>query len=451
MLLFVSSGRAESRIVTRSTIGLKNHSISRQRKQPQSILMSQSTRSSLSLLMPRIYVPVFSLLLTFFVGNWLADTYAFDPLTAAQNQRIRFQIGGDLSSAAGGLTAEEADLAEAVIEGKMATASDRAELLYAGNSQVLAIMDRRPGDIITPQWLQVLLARESGRGSQRINVRLAAFPNITLTELLIKLVAAGEQSPRQVDVLLAAAVLEEFRGLGVRDEIAAALDSPINRAGLISILDRNTDLPAARKAIAPFINSASGRSTTGGAGDMSNASFANAIERRLQAAAERAPLFARRQNLQVALNLTYNAWRDRLLGITSSAARPVPAAAYHASMELLEMALRYARSKNIQAAVYLAPMRLGVQPNPNVPSDVARFRRDVPDLCQRYGVLCLDYVDLIPEGLWTNYPDTGGGQASQRDFAHFTGAAHRLLAERVVADIGGRLIRSTEEKRSSQP
>lgn len=403
------------------------------------------------ILVRRTYVPAASMALVLLVGNWLADTYAFDPLTAAQNQRIRFQKGGDLSSAASGLTAEEADLAEAVIEAKMTTGSDRARLLYAGNSQVLAIMDRRPGDIITPQWLQVLLARQYGLGAQRFDVRLAAFPNITLTELLIKLVAAGEQSPRQPDTLLAAAVLEEFRGLGVRDEIAAALESPIARTGLISLLDANTDLPAARKAIEPFINSASGHSTTGGAGDVSNASFASNVEQRLQAAAERVPLFAKRQNLQVALDLTYNAWRDRLLGITSSAARPVPAAAYHASLELLEMALRYARSKNIQVAVYLAPMRLGVQPNPNVPFDVARFRRDVPDLCQRYGSLCLDYVDLIPEGLWTNYPDNSVGLGAQRDFAHFTGAAHKLLAERLVSDLGAQLTRSTEDKRSPQP
>ena len=115
------------------------------------------------------------------------------------------------------------------------------------------------------------------------------------------------------------------------------------------------------------------------------------------------------------------------------------------------MALRYARSKNIQVVFYLAPMRLGVQPNPNVPSDVTRFRRDVPDLCQRYGVPCLDYVDLIPESLWTNYPDNGVGLGAQRDFAHFTGAAHKLLAERLISDLGPQLIRSTAERKSLQP
>jgi len=402
------------------------------------------------ILVRRTYVPAASIALVLLVGNWLANTYAFDPLMAAQNRRIRFQKGGDLSSPASGLTAPEADLAEAVIEDQRECNGNRAELLYVGNSQVLAIMDQRAGDIITPQWLQVLLARQYGSSTQPIDVHLAAYPNITLTELLIKLVAAGEQLPRKVDILLAAAVLEEFRGIGVRDEIATALESPVNQAGLISLVDRNSDLPAARKAVEPFIKSAP-KPSTGGAGEQSKGSVASVVEQRLQVAAERVPLFAKRQNLQIALDLTYNAWRDRLLGLTSSAARSVPAAAYQASLELLEMALRYARSKNIHVVFYLAPMRLGIQPNPNVPSDVARFRRDVPDLCQRYGVLCLDYVDLIPEALWTNYPDTGGGMAAQRDFAHFTGAAHKLLAERLMSDIGGQIVRFTEEKRPSQP
>ena len=144
------------------------------------------------------------------------------------------------------------------------------------------------------------------------------------------------------------------------------------------------------------------------------------------------------------VNLTYNYWRDRLLGITSSTARPVPASAYQATMELIELALRYARSKEIQVVLYLAPMRLGAQPNPNLPSDVARFRQDVPALCRRYGVTCLDYVDLIPENLWTNYPDIGA-EAGQRDFAHFTGAAHKKLAEQLASDIGPQLIQEKSE------
>src|SRR6185295_11027252 len=108
-----------------------------------------------------------SVVLALLIGNWLAKSYAFDPLMAAQNHRIRFQRGGDLSSAAN-LTAEETRLAEAVLDsidsilpGSIAQATDskHAELLYVGNSQSFAVMDQQPGDIITPQWLQIFLAR----------------------------------------------------------------------------------------------------------------------------------------------------------------------------------------------------------------------------------------------------------------------------------------------------
>lgn len=397
----------------------------------------------------RAYVPAASILLVLLVGNWLAESYAFDPLMAAQNQRIRFQRGGDLSDGASGLTPAEAHLAEAVLDLDRPIASERTPLLYVGNSQLAAIMDQQPGDLVTPQWLQILLARQYARSPRPIDVNLASYPNITATELLIELIAAGEHAPRRADVLLAAAVLEEFRGLGVRDEVAAALESPPAKAGLVTLLEANPDLPAARKALASFVDPATGPATASG-NDASGNHIAAAFEQRTQTMAERAPLFAKRQNLQVALGLTYNALRDRLLGITSSSARPVPAAAFQATLELIELSLRYARSRDIHVVIYLAPMRLGVQPNPNLSSDVTRFRRDVPALCRKYGFTCLDYVDLIPEQLWTNYPETGGGRA-QRDFAHFTGRAHKLLAERLALDAGSEFIRAAEEKRSLQP
>ncbi len=84
--------------------------------------------------------------------------------------------------------------------------------------------------------------------------------------------------------------------------------------------------------------------------------------------------------------------------------------------------------------MYLCPIR-PIQPNPVLPSDLARFRRDVPELCKLYGATCLDYTDLVPEALWTNYPDDDVN-AGQRDYAHFTGAAHKMLAERMMADVG---------------
>lgn len=384
-------------------------------------------------------MPVVSVVLAVLIGNWLAKSYAFDPLTAAQNRRIRFQQGGDLSSASY-LTAEEARLAESVFDSTRATDNKHFGLLYVGNSQSLAIMDQQPGDIITPQWLQIFLARQHDATAQQFDVRLGSLPNITMTEVLIKLIAAGEKSPRQTNAMIGAVVLEEFRGLGVRQEVASELSAPAVKNELMALLENNSDLPAAHKALEPLLKSEP--QAVAADNETRNNSAADRLEDRLQVAAERIPIFARRQDLQMAVNLKYNYWRDRLLGITSSTARPVPASSYQATMQLIELALRYARSKEIPVVFYLAPMRLTVQPNPNLPADVARFRQDVPALCQRYGATCLDYVDLIPENLWTNYPE--GAEVGQRDFAHFTGAAHKKLAEQLASDLSTRLPEKSE-------
>src|SRR5262249_55962007 len=130
--------------------------------------------------------------------------------------------------------------------------------------------------------------------------------------------------------------------------------------------------------------------------------------------------------------------RNWALNIHTDTARPVPQSTYRASLQLLELSLRYARSKHMQFVVYLAPVR-PIEPSPILPSDLARFRKDVRDLCEAYSVPCLDYSYLVPEELWTNYPD-GSTTAGERDYAHFTGGAHELVAEHLMTDAGNRLI-----------
>lgn len=393
----------------------------------------------------RLYVPVVSLVLVFLLGNWATKSTRVDPLTAAQNPRIRFQNGGEaISAIPPGVTETEAALAKAVLPGDEVTCCNRVQLLYAGNSQALAIMDSRSGDMLSAQWLQIFLSRHAALRAYPIDVRLGALPNMTMTEFLIKLIAGAERIPRQVDIFLAAAVLEEFRAVGVREEVATLIQSPQAKAVLKSLVSSNTDLAAAVRALEPFLEGES-PSANIAANKTAGDSSAVRAERLLQELVEGVPLFAQRQNLLVRIYMGYYDWRNHLLGITSATSRPVPDATYRSTLELIEMGLRYAQSKGIHVVFYLAPIR-PIQPNPNLPGDVARFRRDLPSLCQRYGAICLDYVDLIPEDLWTNYPDDAAGTNGQRDFAHFTGMAHKMLADHLLSDIGSRLVRWAQEK-----
>ncbi len=420
----------------------------------QRVLISSEKSRRAGSTIRHLYVPVVSFVLLALIGHRVATSKAFDPLTAAQNQRIHFQTTDDASKIVpGDVTPAEASLAESVIETltqkNYPASGDQTHLFYIGNSQTLAVMDAQPGDLTTPQWMQIFLARgKNNQSKPPVEVRLGSLPNLSIAEMLIRFVSAGEQTPRRADALLAAVVLEQFRTVGVREEVADAARSAEGRAALTSLVERNPELLAAHNALAPFIDSGTRPSA---AAETQNPPkdepLARMTERRLQQAVETVPLFAERPSLQGQVYFTYYDLRNRLLGITSASARPVPDATYQAGLQLIELALRYAQSKNIKAVFYLAPVR-PTKPNPYLPTDLARLRHDLPLLCQRYNATCLDYMDLIPEKLWTNYPDDISGNRGQRDFAHFTGAAHKLLAEKLMTDVHLSVPEnSTQEKR----
>src|SRR5262249_50519467 len=131
--------------------------------------------------------------------------------------------------------------------------------------------------------------------------------------------------------------------------------------------------------------------------------------------------------------------RNRALGVRSSTARPVSEGAYQASMELLELSLRYAQAKGARVIVYLSPIR-PIQPNPNLPAQLARFQKDIPDVCRKLNIKWLDFTDLVPEELWTVYPAGFNMPGSQPDFAHFTGPAHKQVAQSLIDRAGSDLL-----------
>lgn len=418
----------------------------------------------MNILLRRIYVPVASTLLFLVVGNAMAFRVSnFNALTANQNARLAFQTRDETKSLKiSGLSSSEMSLASSVLNRDKAPSAGRPQLLYIGNSQTMAIMDRQPGDLTSPQWLQVLLAQraKASSSSNFVEVRLGSFPNITPTETLIELVAAHENRPGHVDKLVLCSVLEEMRNVGVRDEVEKMARRAPVAAELARLAKQNPDLREAQVPLRPYIGAKStSSSSSSSAGSSSNAAptatvaasgqsstdFTAPLETRLQDGAERLPIFAQRTNLYGQAYSLFYAFRNRLAGINSSSPRPVPPGDYATNLQLLELTLRYARSQKIPVTVYLSPIR-PIQPNPNVASDVARFRRDVPALCKRLNAVCLDYLDIVPEKLWTNYTDAEG-QGGQRDFAHFTGAAHKLVAEKLITDVGDRLGQVNEGSR----
>jgi len=320
-----------------------------------------------------------------------------------------------------------------------------------GNSQTLAIMDRKDGDMISAQWLQVLLARHGDPRQPLLDVHVKSLPNLTMGEFLVKLIADARYAHGGPSVVLGSLVLEEFRFLWIRDEVRELLDGGEAKSALMELLAANSDLQFGVHAVATsvFLTAPDGNGGPKPAEPRSAGGISH-FENQLQEAANRIPLIAKRADLYKGMTVAYYGARNRLLHITTATARQFPKPSYRANLEILELSLRYAQSRGIRVILYLGPIR-PIQPNRNTPEDIARFRKDIPALCQRYKVMCLDYTDLIPSALWTNYPDWDAAGGGQPDFAHFTGGAHKLLAERLMTDVGPLLAKWVQTGRPSLP
>ncbi len=239
-------------------------------------------------------------------------------------------------------------------------------------------------------------------------------------------------------IVVLQAVLVAFRGLGVRPEVNdEARASHRTAQSLTSLISRNADLGSGRYG---SVSLSGIRDESRMQGRLRISTGSQQAENRIQQLLDRTSLFAKRQKVRARFGCGSIDWRNRLLRIDSSSARPVSASAYQASLQLIELSLRYARSKGVHVIVYLSPIR-PIEPNPNVPSDVKRFRTDLP-VYQAVRCDMSRFFDLIPERLWTNYPQgSRWDKANSPDFAHFTGAAHKLVAETLMADVGSQLWR----------
>jgi hypothetical protein len=288
----------------------------------------------------------------------------------------------------------------------------------------------------------LLLRREQADSPSPVEVHLGSLPNLTMAELLVRVVANGERARNRIGFVVAMGVLAEFRSVSIRPEVMRQGRQPEVLAALAKLVDASPDLPSAAGALRPLLADGEPDSP---APAKSEPGVAAMLEDYLQKSADGAVLFANRNKLKVRVGMEVYNWRNRALGINSSTPRPVPDALYKASLDLVELMFRYARQRGIRVAFYMPPIR-PVAPNPNVPADVARYRRELPEVARRNGAIPLDYIDLVPDNLWTNYPDDApmgifDSVQGQRDFAHFTGQGNKLLAERLMADIGPEILR----------
>jgi len=386
----------------------------------------------------RLYVPIVTLIIIALIGSWAEPWANFDPLTVAQNGRLKFQSGDEVLAAkeTNRLSPAEARLAADVVREGLNRTGVGPRILFMGDSQTMAIMDRQPGDLTTPQWVQVILAREEADGHTPLLV-LGSLPNLSMPEFLVRLIAANDSPNERVNAVILCVTLRQWRGLVVRpSELKLAQQARVE-ADIRRLIATNPDLADGDAAIVGALRAARAEGSVGSGGVRTR--FADRAEYALDAwFNSHLPLFGIRSQLRARIGLLFTSWRNQIFHITTASPRPVPANTYRASLQIVELALRYARTRHITMVLYLSPVR-PIQPNPDIPEDLARFRTDVTRLCESYNAVYLDYTNLVPEKLWTNYPLSDPTTFGEPDFAHFTGPGHKLAAQRIMSDAGEKI------------
>ncbi len=412
--------------------------------------MSRPSRAVL----PRWYLPGAVVVLLIGVNIVVSRMAPVDLMVAGQNARLSFQAGGRVGDQTvrltplAGVQGEPTRATAAILAELPANQRDSLSVLYIGNSQTMAIMDAEPGNRIVAAWLAELL--NDGRGDEPFAVRLASEANLTMSELLIKSIVAALEPSRRPDVEIVGIVLDGLRWVEARAELVTLAESPAVREHVQLALAAGPPLPAAARSLETLARS-DGKAAPAERDDPTtrrNDRAIDRVEQRLQRWSEtNIALFSARRRVRGTVNLKYTALRNWAFGFKTTTKRPIAPALYATNLELIELTLRFLHQQGVRAVFYIAPIR-PLEPGPYVAEDVERFRRELARLCERYGAVYADYTRLIPGELWTNYPDTDqSGVGGQPDFAHFTGNAHRRLAERLAADIGPQLRSWLAQKR----
>jgi hypothetical protein len=358
-----------------------------------------------SRLMRRLYVPAVTLLLVACWSSLLVSIADQGPEPAAK---------ATISSVADGISSPPF----------------ASSLLMLGNSQTFEIPGSVPGDLATPEWLQIFLSR---RASHAVGLQSGALGGMTVGEMLVRSVqwGGGLDNPEQ---LLIAIHPSELGQVVIRSEIAAASTNPQVKAILSDMVQSNLDLPLAAAELKHLLVLPP---PPGSGEDKFETGLQNGVERWL-------PVFARRDDLLAIADLLFVRERNRIFGVKTMRLTPFKPESYRTNLEFLELILRYTKKNGIATYLYLAPVRPAAE-SAYTDSDVSAVASDVTALAGRYGAQLKNYQRILPEQYWTLYPDNRHNRiediAGQPDPAHFMEPAHKLLAEAIDQSWGELMVR----------
>ena len=309
--------------------------------------------------------------------------------------------------------------------------------LWLGNSQVHGVNRREDGDSTAAQVLHRAFAE---RGVDLVTL---SQPNANLQEHYVLFEYVRDVLPA-LDYLVLPVVFDDTREEGVRDRLAAAFRRPAVREALTetgagrALVEGHGGDPAAPSA-------APGGAGEGATPSATDADFA-ALDETVQEASETwlddqlaatSETWRRRPSFRSKLFEYLYLARNSALGIDPSTVRPLIPGPYAANLEALEATLESARRGGVEVLVYVAPIRDDTD-IPYRPAEYARFKEEVAALAARHEARYASLEGIVPGPAWGMKASTNLSGRPEYDFMHFTADGHRLLADALAAEWGGR-------------
>ncbi len=295
--------------------------------------------------------------------------------------------------------------ARACVDGH-ATRGGRA-VLWLGNSQLHGVNQLKPGDETAPATLHRV---ERARGR---DVLAFSQPNASPQEHLVLFLYLAERLPLEAVIL--ALVFDDFREDGLRQDVVDALADP----EVVRALER---YPIGRTLLANHAQ------RTGG----SLAALEGTVQHRVEATASdwleaHSTLWKLRPQARGALFSTLYRLRNSVFGITAQSKRHMIPGRLIANLGAARVMLEEARRREIEAIVYVAPLR-GDVATPYVEAEYSEFKETLSRLARDTGASFANLEALVSAEHWGSQDAIrldGGGEL---DFMHFQAAGHAQLA-----------------------
>lgn len=290
-------------------------------------------------------------------------------------------------------------------------------ILILGNSQTHSINQKKTGQTVYPELLNLALDSSTGTLTH-------SLPNANFQEFRVAHSWWSKQSPW--DLTLIPAFMDDLREDGLRADF---LKAPVAEGHqLIS----TTPLSVALNAQLDLLTNPSSDAGS----ESKEETPQDIVERKLNHwLSDHTNTWKNRANARGDLFLSLYGLRNRAFGINASTQRKMIPARYNRNMLALEELLAHAEAKGQQVLLYIPPIRTDVAP-PYDPQEYKEFKEAIETLASNHShVRFANLENVVPAEYWGLKASTDGDGKPELDYMHFQFVGHQLLAEALEREI----------------